>query len=272
MNLPWVKHPTDLYLTLRSVHPSYRGTLYTLFEVAGRAPEELGYLPAEFRSFLDLDRRTIERHIEALQDSGLLVPDLFGRFRVLPVVQTEQRFPTRTVASTVASTVAVTRATPPRERRPVENPHRPVDNSGLSELAEALQLPSMSSEATKSPIALGERSKALDEKEHDVRTSASLAFGENPLGSAWDVSDQVPRQVDDDQIRYLIAKLVATLPAWSKVLSDESDRRLLVHLHAQHRDALRLALEQERTQPKARNAAAWLSIRCTCRTSEREAS
>lgn len=239
--------PLDLPLIAERLPLFVQPTFWKCFALARRTPPLRAYLarddlaPLSIREIavtFHLTRSTCHRHVAELIDRRVLVRDLAGWFLMPLILDIERRHNARTDDTTTAPPTMGESDAP--QQVALTWPVPPQDENGP-------------------PV--GQR--LLGFRSADVETLRGVDMqepGENPGPSLLgDAMGALPASIHSPDVRYLLAKLAQTTPAWRGFPSAARDVALVERLEATTCRALLSALEQETLSPTAKNPGAWLA-------------
>ncbi len=250
--LPWVKLPTDLFRlepALRHVDPQVRASYVFLYSSARQRPPMVGALvdgelhplrTAKLARRVRVPRTTLIDHLGTLARNGLVVRDLTGTITIPLVSEVHRRFSSNDDDG----------------REPVDN-HDPTAVDKLRLETQSVGPPTESvGPPTPRPLKASE--------EMDVRSVDLQEPGENPASQPFptvpDLMAEVPADVEDSTIRYLLGKLACSSSGWSALLAGGRDRATLRRLYTSSPAALLAALQQAADDPaQIRSPGAWLT-------------
>ncbi len=246
-----MKVPIDMLDLLEPLPYPERWTFLRCFTLARRTSPHRGYLvtlsmrPLTIRQLAHevlLPRSTTQEHVSWLVQRGHLVRDLAGWLLVPIVLEVERD--TRQTTTTTSRKAQTTSG---------ENGDAP-DPSQV-----ALQVQVSGKTTKKAEIPDTPSSYVLEEIE-DVTWRLFDDPGENPGGSLLgDAMAALPPSIHSPDVRYLLAKLGQTTPAWHAFPAAARDLALVERLEQTSFGALLSALEQETLSPTAKNPGAWLA-------------
>jgi hypothetical protein len=271
---PWVKTPVDLPRAVARLPESVQSTFFSCFILARRRPPHRGYLvsdtlqPLTIRALaaeLSMPRSTLHDRVQVLLRIGYLVRDLAGWILVPLVLETERRLNARTTIPTASDDGENGAPRDVLKTAPIMAAVRPGDENARYPDNDSLFVLRAVDERRNVASPEGGVENYLQDDLEDLRqdrsaaaelTAHALLAVERTLG---DVLDSLPSSITDPTVRYLLAKLQSTAPAWHGFPSSTRDVALLERLEVVAPSALISALQQESLSPTAKRPGAWLS-------------
>lgn len=260
MSWPWTKHPVDAHARwgLGELSRDIRCTFWDLFPLASRQAEKLGELPPlrQTARRLRMAKDTLRRHLENLSDHGLAEKNLFGRWRLSPVVETEARFPGRNGNGSNGSNGNGSSSV-------VENDNGQRRDGDLRQTrfehdrAPPRRTPTPS-RARLSTRATSRARLPVESKTYNLPVpSTSSSPVENP-----DPTHGLEGQIPDPDVRYLVREIAYASGRWAETFARPDERRMVRWMARCHRAALMQALREALDRPdEARNPGRWLNWR-----------
>lgn len=272
----WVKTPVDLHRRLAALPLQARSVMYGCFELARRKDPLRGYLvtetlrPLSIRDLAEqlvIPRGTVHRWVSHLAERRYLIQDFAGFYLVPLVLEIERPDPRKTDDAATLEPLQMTML--PGTGGEDENPgHLAVENGGRPDHPIAVfhdvSVP-LADRSLPLPVRQWDNHSSYVFREVDVETLRSVdreEAGENlDLGAGdllADVMADLPESISLPNVRYLLAKLRRTRPAWRDFPTCTRDIELVERLEALSPRALLGALEQETIWPTAKRPGAWL--------------
>lgn len=252
---PWVKVPVDLVVLVERLPRVVRGTFYGCFLLARRTDPHRGYLlsptlrPYTIRDLaeeLHTPRSTLRDDVDYLIGHGDLFRDFAGWLYMPLVIETERRLNARTTTMT-----------------PTSAPTTSGENGDASR-DQQVALPMAGVPPGRETAENSDTHSLVFSSAEERRYVPSIEDGvENlvPDGIVLlaDVVAELPPSIVSPDVRYLLAKLRISWPAWRDFPRSATDLALLERLEAIALGPLISALEQETLYGSAKKPGAWLS-------------